>query len=77
MGYPSAQGNSFDKVRYNDGSVYSKVDPHDRHNTLTRGIFAKIQEGQENQMEINISDSGEFKRLLQALTWRLRDSNTL
>jgi hypothetical protein len=30
-----AQGNSFDKVRYNGGSVYSKVDPHDWHNTLT------------------------------------------
>jgi hypothetical protein len=30
-----AQGNSFDKVRYNGGSVYSKVEPHDWHNTLT------------------------------------------
>jgi PEGA domain-containing protein/PDZ domain-containing protein len=30
-----AQGNTFDKVRYNGGSVYSKVDPHDWHNTLT------------------------------------------
>jgi hypothetical protein len=30
-----SQGNSFDKVRYNGGSVYSKVDPHDWHNTLT------------------------------------------
>jgi PEGA domain/PDZ domain len=30
-----AQGNIFDRVRYNGGSVYSKVDPHDWHNTLT------------------------------------------
>jgi hypothetical protein len=30
-----AQGNSFDKVRYNGGSVYSEVDPHNWHNTLT------------------------------------------
>jgi PEGA domain/PDZ domain len=30
-----AQGNTFDRVRYNGGSVYSKVDPHDWHNTLT------------------------------------------
>ena len=29
------QGNSFDKVRYNGGSVDSKVDPKDWHNTLT------------------------------------------
>jgi hypothetical protein len=30
-----AQGNSFDKVRYNGGSVDSKVDPKDWHNHLT------------------------------------------
>jgi len=30
-----AQGNSFDKVRYNGGSVASKVDPKDWHNRLT------------------------------------------
>lgn len=30
-----AQGNSFDKVRYNGGSVDSKVDPKDWHNKLT------------------------------------------
>lgn len=30
-----AQGNSFDKVRYNGGSVDSKVDPKDWHNQLT------------------------------------------
>ncbi|MGB7437276.1 MAG: PDZ domain-containing protein [Candidatus Acidiferrum sp.] len=30
-----AQGNTFDRVRYNGGSVYSKVDPQDWHNTLT------------------------------------------
>jgi hypothetical protein len=30
-----AQGNSFDKVRYNGGSVNSKVDPKDWHNQLT------------------------------------------
>lgn len=30
-----AQGNSFDKVRYNGGSVTSKVDPKDWHNRLT------------------------------------------
>jgi hypothetical protein len=30
-----AQGNSFDKVRYNGGSVSSKVDPKDWHNRLT------------------------------------------
>lgn len=30
-----AQGNSFDKVRYNGGSVDSKVDPKDWHNRLT------------------------------------------
>ncbi len=30
-----AQGNSFDKVRYNGGSVDSKVDPKDWHNNLT------------------------------------------
>lgn len=30
-----AQGNSFDKVRYNDGSVDSIVDPRDWHNQLT------------------------------------------
>ena len=30
-----AQGNSFDKVRYNGGSVYSKVDPKDWSNHLT------------------------------------------
>lgn len=29
------QGNSFDRVRYNGGSVDSKVDPKDWHNTLT------------------------------------------
>lgn len=29
------QGNSFDKVRYNGGSVDSKVDPKDWHNQLT------------------------------------------
>jgi hypothetical protein len=29
------QGNSFDKVRYNGGSVDSKVDPKDWHNHLT------------------------------------------
>lgn len=29
------QGNSFDKVRYNGGSVDSKVDPKDWHNRLT------------------------------------------
>jgi hypothetical protein len=30
-----AQGNSFDKIRYNGGSVDSKVDPKDWHNQLT------------------------------------------
>src|SRR5438034_1744097 len=30
-----AQGNSFDKVRYNGGSVDSKVDPKDWNNHLT------------------------------------------
>ena len=30
-----AQGNSFDRVRYNGGSVNSKVDPKDWHNQLT------------------------------------------
>ena len=30
-----AQGNTFDKVRYNGGSVASKVDPKDWHNHLT------------------------------------------
>lgn len=30
-----AQGNSFDRVRYNGGSVDSKVDPKDWHNQLT------------------------------------------
>src|SRR5215467_6227804 len=30
-----AQGNSFDRVRYNGGSVDSKVDPKDWHNRLT------------------------------------------
>jgi PEGA domain-containing protein len=30
-----AQGNSFDKVRYNGGSADSKVDPKDWHNRLT------------------------------------------
>ncbi len=30
-----AQGNSFDKVRYNGGSVDSKVDPKDWNNRLT------------------------------------------
>jgi hypothetical protein len=30
-----AQGNSFDKTRYNCGSVDSKVDPKDWHNQLT------------------------------------------
>jgi hypothetical protein len=30
-----AQGNSFDKVRYNGGSVDSKVNPKDWHNRLT------------------------------------------
>lgn len=30
-----AQGNSFDKVRYNGGSADSKVDPKDWHNQLT------------------------------------------
>src|SRR5437879_9982451 len=30
-----AQGNSFDKVRYNGGSVNSKVDPKDWNNHLT------------------------------------------
>jgi PEGA domain len=30
-----AQGNSFDKVRYNGGSVGSRVDPKDWHNQLT------------------------------------------
>lgn len=30
-----AQGNAFDKVRYNGGSVDSKVDPKDWHNHLT------------------------------------------
>jgi hypothetical protein len=29
------QGNSFDKIRYNGGSVDSKVDPKDWHNNLT------------------------------------------
>jgi len=29
------QGNSFDKIRYNGGSVDSKVDPKDWHNQLT------------------------------------------
>src|ERR1700730_15880615 len=31
----AGQGNSFDKVRYNGGSVDSKVDPKDWHNHLT------------------------------------------
>jgi hypothetical protein len=31
----SAQGNSFDRIRYNGGSVDSKVDPKDWHNRLT------------------------------------------
>src|ERR1700732_2816090 len=31
----AGQGNSFDKVRYNGGSVDSKVDPKDWHNQLT------------------------------------------
>jgi hypothetical protein len=30
-----AQGNSFDKIRYNGGSVNSSVDPKDWHNRLT------------------------------------------
>jgi hypothetical protein len=30
-----AEGNTFDRVRYNGGSVDSKVDPHEWHNTLT------------------------------------------
>jgi hypothetical protein len=30
-----AQGNSFEKIRYNGGSVDSKVDPKDWHNQLT------------------------------------------
>lgn len=30
-----AQGNSFDRIRYNGGSVESKVDPKDWHNELT------------------------------------------
>ncbi len=30
-----AEGNSFDRVRYNGGSVDSSVDPHEWHNTLT------------------------------------------
>jgi len=30
-----ADGNSFDRVRYNGGSVDSKVDPKDWHNNLT------------------------------------------
>src|SRR5215469_12830857 len=29
------EGNTFDKVRYNGGSVDSKVDPKDWHNQLT------------------------------------------
>lgn len=29
-----AEGNTFDRVRYNGGSVDSKVDPHEWHNTL-------------------------------------------
>jgi hypothetical protein len=29
-----AEGNTFDRVRYNGGSVNSKVDPHEWHNTL-------------------------------------------
>lgn len=31
----ASEGNSFDRVRYNGGSVDSKVDPHEWHNTLT------------------------------------------
>ena len=30
-----ADGNSFDRVRYNGGSVDSKVDPKEWHNNLT------------------------------------------
>ena len=48
-----AQGNSFNKVRYNGGTVSTKVDPKDWDNTLTitsDDILFKLKDGQ--QMEI-------------------------
>ena len=44
------QGNSFDKVRYNGGSVYSKVDPKDWHNRLSITsdlITLELKDGQK------------------------------
>ena len=48
------QGNTFKKVRYNGGTVSTKVDPKDWDNTLTvtsDSILFKLKDGQ--QMEIN------------------------
>jgi PEGA domain len=44
----SAQGNTFDKVRYNGGTIASKVNPKDWHNALTvtaSTITLKLKDG--------------------------------